>query len=684
MKRIGVIVVSALLTTPALAQFEQPSIAVVRPGAGYLVADSRSIIPLQIVIVGQEGGPKLKRARVTASEGRVYDVRTIGPDRVQFRYQPPAKRSAVDEILDVSLTMSNGNRIAEAFTLLIPPARTPELELSASPTSINVARPSSVGIAATAKAEDIERLEIVVDRGQLAPSSLEGGDRSKRRTTTLELPQLPPDAPSHLIVLAAASSASGYAVRATGVSVLAPVRVSVEIDAGHELVVEGAEIEQEPVTAPADGRTVMEDVIVRYGKRVRAFEDDGDERRELSVVIPNGLVSLGTVMALPGQNVADGGTGPTLIVAVPPSPFGGKPFWPDLDVEGAKLVEIQNLAPTVRILVLERPTEAKVVRVLLDEESIGEIEFGAALGQFMKGQAVDARSGERAAVELRVRDASGNPADFPSPKARIEGGTVIDVTRTGIGIYRASVPANAPGATGATVEVYAELPPPPKVAGEALELVSVATNVQLSGSGPAISTGPPNEKKKTIRPRRKKSLPPKFGIAGAAVAGRSFEGLLMFGGGVMVELRLPFLAHRFAVRAGLEFMYASASGRVAVGDAQIESNTAVAGVLVPIDFGFALLSTPSFELLARAGVAIRIEQGAVTVGNDSAGGGSRVGLGARAGVEADITVGSGALFIGAGISGLGASANGFSTTGGTKIDGNLTAIRVEVGYRAWF
>lgn len=685
MRGVAPIVAAALLfPAVATAQLEQPSIAVVRPGAGYLVADGRSRIPLHIVVLSGSSGPKVKKPRIVVSEGRVTGVRIIGDDRVEMLYTPPARSSAVDEILDISLTMSNGNRVSEAFTLLIPPPRPPDLELEASPEKLNVSSPTDIGVAATTRGESVERLELWADAGSIAPAYPDGDDNQLSVQTTLALPELPPDAPSHIIVLAAASSATGYAVRQAGVSVLAPVRVSVEIEPGSELAVEGAEIEQEPVTALADGRTVMEDVIVRYGKRVRAYEVVDGERRELSVILPTGLVSLGTAMALPGQNVADGGVGPSIVVAIPPAPFGGDPYWPEIAVEGAKLVATDDLSPTMKVLVLERPLEAKTVRVMLDEESVGEIEFGAALGNSMRVQRVAVDRDERAAIEIEVQDAAGNPTAHPVPKVRIEGGAVLEPVRTGLGRYRASVPPGTPGAPGATIDVYAELPAAPKVAGEALELVRETTSVELAGAPPAVKT---EEKPKEVElpsTRRRAGLSPKFGASGAALIGGSFDGLLMVGGGFLAELRLPFVDHRIAVRAGLELIYGSATGRLVVGESRLESKTAISGVLIPIDFGFAVIDGDAFELLVRAGVAVRFERGGISVGGNDLGGGSSTGIGGRATIEGALKLGDGSLFLGATLSGLGASANGLSAPGGTQFDGNLTNIRAELGYRVWF
>jgi hypothetical protein len=261
---------------------------------------------------------------------------------------------------------------------------------------------------------------VVPSHGELS------SDPAQRRGDDLELvasfappKDLPVDAPSHISFLAAASGPRGWAARLSGLSVLSPLRVSLTIDPGYELVLEGTENKPEPVPAPADGKTVLEDVV-RYGAPVRAFAVKGKQKKELSVMVPSGLVPVATVAAIPGQDVADGGTGPTLVVAVPPGAFGSEPMWPELTVEGARLVSMAPVpgAKDTKVLVLERPRRAETVTVLADGTALATLTFRAAHGEVLALSPAAPRSNERGAAVVRVTDVLGSPADQPVPRAR--------------------------------------------------------------------------------------------------------------------------------------------------------------------------------------------------------------------------------------------------------------------------
>lgn len=176
----------------------------------------------------------------------------------------------------------------------------------------------------------------------------------------------------------------------------------------------------------------------------------------------------------------------------------------------------------------------------------------------------------------------------------------------------------------------------------------------------------------------------KVGVAVQGAGGGTFGGMVMFGGGVMGELRLPWLEQRLAVRLGVEFMRGSKTGRVTFDDdRRLETQTVVAGFLFPVDVGFAIVSGEAFELLVRAGASLRVERGGISVQGDAPGAGSRVGIGGRAGLEAALGVGKGALFLAAGVDGLGADVSGLSTDRVT-LAGSLLGVRGDVGYRFWF
>ena len=212
------------------------------------------------------------------------------------------------------------------------------------------------------------------------------------------------------------------------------------------------------------------DVEVDLTSPLTVFEVTGRKRKQLSTVVPTGVVSTGIAVPIPGQAVADGGTGPTVVVVIPPPTFGAPLFWPDIEVEGATLVRTEDVGPRVKALVLARPLEPKTVRVLLDEQAVGTIELGAARGQSVKLESLPARSGERLAASVVVTTPEGDPTDLPTPKVRLEGGDAMPLERVAVGRYRATLPAGYPGAPGTEVEVVAELPPLPKVTGAPLEL----------------------------------------------------------------------------------------------------------------------------------------------------------------------------------------------------------------------
>ena len=371
-------------------------------------------------------------------------------------------------------------------------------------------------------------------------------------------------------------------------------------------------------------------------------------------------------------------------MVVPPSPFGDAPFWADITLEGAKLIGIEDVDEHVKVLVVKRPTESGIVRVLMDDEPVGEIAFGSALGQFVKAELLDADSDERGAVEIAVTDAAANPADHPVPKVRIEGGKDLEALRVGPGRYRVSIPPGTPGRPGEEIEVVADLATPPKVRRRG----SGARDVAHDGRADRAAA-----RDQVERQEDREEAP-------AAKAERDPAEVRRLGrraGGHLVQLAAPGRRRRddraeappsSSTGSACERASSSCTERrpvgVTVGESSLESRTTITGVLVPIDFGFAMVKTESFELLTRVGVAIRVEQGAISVGTQSAGGGGNVGIGGRATAEAGFLLGDGALFIGATLSGLGASANGLSAPGGTKIDGSLTTVRAEVGYRVWF
>ncbi len=672
-----------LFSASAWAQFESTPMAVVRPGGGILTADGVSKVPLQIVLVGADDGPGIRRARIVASEGQISNTKVVGPHRVQFTYAPPRRKRGLDEIFDVALTMRDGNTVAEAFTLAVPAFTAPTVQLSADPPDLLAEAPMAVQAQATAYGEGLEGLALVSDGGNLSGPPVTGDGSTLVLKQTLEAPDVPPDAPSHFVLLAVAASGKGFAATLSDVPVMAPIRLSVEIPRGTSLEVSGAKNNPPRVKAPADGRTVMEGVEVDLSSPLKIFERKGRKRRQMSVVIPTGLVSNGVAVAIPGQALADGGSGPTIIVAIPPAAFGAPLFWPDIEIEGADLIKTRPVTKRIKVLILQRPKEPKNVRVLLDEQEVGTISFSAARGQKVKLQALAPRSGERAAISVVVTDAEGAPTDFPAPKLRLVSGEALPLKAVATGRYRAQVPSGTPGAPGTEVEVIAELPPLPKVAGASLEYAQDSLRIALKGAPPAIKTDAP---KKVLAPRtrRRRSEQTLIGVGIQGLFASSTSSLLMFGGGLKIDVRLPIVDHRLALRTGAEFVRGSSAGRIAFdNDRRLETTTTLGGFLVPLEVGFAILKTNSFEVLAYGGAALRIEQAALQIQDNSPGGASRVGIAGRAGLEAALSLGASQLYLGALVDGVGANLSAFSTDQ-VRLSGSLMNFRGDLGFRFWF
>jgi hypothetical protein len=671
---------------PAIAQLEAHPATVVKAGGGFLIADGISIVPLDVVLTGDG---EIKSAKIVAQDGSVTKTRVVGKNRVRFLYKvPPKAGDRIEELLDVTLRLASGDIANPIYTIILEKPGPPTVALEVKPPMFDIESPPIISVSASADGAKLDALRLFVDKGELIGETLAGTEGSLSTSSEIAPPELPPDAPSYLLLLSVASSATGFGFATAGVNVRAPVKISVEIPQGTNLVVEGAESPTEPVPAPADGKTVMDDVLVRYGGAVKVFASGADGKRQLSVVLPTGQVSAGLVAPIPGQTIADGGTGPTILVAVPPSPIGGKPLWPDLALEGAKLVKSIDLSDDVKALVIERPEEATRIQVLLDDAPAGEVELTSSRGVALALDPAPVEPNERAALLAVVKDSRGEPTDLPVPKVRFRG-TTLTPRRIGTGRYRVSIPTGSAGDPGDIVEVVAELPPPPVIEGDALELVTATTEVALEGASPVVASpeATPDELlevKPVEVPREPEPSPGVgFGIGVTGLVGATFGSLLVVGGGIQLELRLPFLEQRFGIRTGAEFVHHSGSGKVTLPGGTLDAKTRIAGFLIPLEIGFAVVATELFELLVRGGGALRIEQGVVTIEGDTPGGGRRVNFGGRAGIEASLKLSAGHICLGATLEGLGATANGFSSPE-AQIQGSLMNIRADVSYRFWF
>ena len=658
--------------------------AVVRPAGGFLNGAPHNEIPLMIVVVGLgDDEPGIKSARITAAEGQVRQTRVLDRARVMFHYRP--RRGGSSEIFDVALTLDNGNTIAEAFTLRVPASAVPALGVRVEPELVAVGTAAAPSVTADSMDSNVEQLQLFSTAREL--DVVDGGGPGTILQGDLTLPALPTDAPSYVQVVGVATTANDFRVESTGIRVRANIRLSVEIPPRSTLVVDGAAGRIEPVPAADGGRTVMENVPVVYGQRLRAFSVRGRRRKALSVVIPTGFAAP-LVVPLPDQTMADGGTGATLAVVIPPSPLGGQPFWPDIRVEGARLVDVQKRGSRTKVLVLERPKAPRTVRVLLDDEEAAAIEFTAGRAQFLRLRPSAADGNERAALLLTVTDATGAPTDNPVPNIRAARphDVQLDVQRRGPGEYRITLPPGTPGGPGDSVEVVADVPPAPTLLGDRLELVQASSEVKLLGPAPALAAAPapPPARAATAVPTQGSSSGWRFGLSAAALAGATTASDPSFGAGLMAETRFPFWAGRLGLRLGFEFVRISGDGAVPFGDGQqFDATTVVAGLRIPLELGFSLIQTDVFELILRAGGAVRVEEAAIEVGGDSAGGQQQTSVAGRAGLHGAVGVGTGDLTLGFSAVGLGASLDS-SPSDSPQLTGDLIGFRGELGYRFWF
>ena len=651
------------------------SVSLVKPGGGFLVTDARQKVPIELILRDAKGPVELVRADVKAGQGKATGAEVVGKGRVVFLYTPPEKSRTGSDMLDLRLVRRSGGDIQYAVPLELAAPEQPKLTLELDPSRLVATERAPITVRAQASGVAVVRAE--ASAGSLVAT----GDAQ----SALELPaDLPEDAPSHVLVIAAAAGPRGWAARGAGLSVLAELRVStMDVEPGHQLTLEGSENKVPPVVAAADGRTVIKD-LVRYGANVRAFSVKGRQKKEIPISIPSGLVPLALAAAIPGQDVADGGTGPSIVVQVPPPPFGGEITWPELRVEGATLQAVRDVpgARDLKVLVLQRPRAPRAVTVLADGAKVASVPFGAAYGEALRAEVVAARTGERAAILVMVTDVFGAPADRPEPRARLESGEILPVERIGVGEYRVVVPAGTKGETGARVKLSAEIPPPKSLTDEPLELPRVEVEVELRGAPPAVGVDTPRAPEPPPPPASAPGKRGRLGLRPLVTVGFGLAGPLFVGGGVEVEGVLPILDDRLSLALGLEGQRGSTSGTLLLDGAVAQPATTTFGaMIVPLVARFVALELEPVALAALVGAELRVESAALDVGESRAGGGSRVGVGVRAGAEAQFHLGPGDLVVGVGVSGLGAGST-FGDAGAT-LESSVTSVRLDLGYRLW-
>lgn len=645
-----------------------PSVQVIRTGGGWLVADGHSRVPLTLTVDGE--GPALDRIEVRAPGLSVESPLRLGPRRYRFLLAMPAKEHV--EELGLTLSFADGSSHSESFPLVLSPPERRPLGLAVEPSALNVeGLPASAALGTEPLGEGA-RIDIAVDGARVGALDTRRGQLRAR----LEVPaDLPPDAPSHIQALAVASFPEGYAAETVGLSIVAPVTLQAPVPRGWRLVVQGTESassEEPPPNAPRgeDGQSVLRGMRVRYGAPIRGFRVRRGRRRELSLPIPTGRVGVGVVAALPGQAFADGGTGPTLAVAIPPDPFGAEPFWPEVAVDGARLVKTLELGPSVRVLVLERPQEAGPIRVDLDGLPAGQILLSPGHGESIRFEPLAPVDGERTAVRIEVRDAQGQLSSHPAPHVFLAG---IEVEPTLIepGVWRGALDASSAAPPSASVDLEARLDPVPVAFGAARAPVGIRGELPVPGVV-ARGWGGRSESQAGLQ----------WTLGGRAFGGSSFGSTVRGGLGAEIEALFPLLDRRLGLRSGIELGYGRRNGTLEFAGGPVMGSTEIGSLVVPLEVTFSAFRWPMLNLLARAGLALRYEEAQLDVDGQDAGGGGRWAASARLGVEARIPLGPGELVVGTLLDGLFANADGLATPS-TRLTGGLDGLRGELGWRAW-
>ena len=672
------------LTESRVQAEEDFSITLVQPGAGFLVAGEENKVPLELILRSSEGKKKLKRATVNASMGKARKTRIVANNRVLFMYTPPRSPNEIEEVLDVDLQFSDGSKVTQGLGFQLPKPQAPRLDFTVSDLSIDANKPKRINLSTSAISDGIQGLKIYASHGELSyPGAVAGSPNELFAGATLTPPlNMPAVEPSHFMLLSVAASKRGFAAQVSGVSTYARVRLRAELPKGSKFVLTGTRDNPPPVTAPADGFTTSYGII-EYGQPVRAYRVRGRRKKEIPITIPTGLVPDGMAVAIPGQDVADGGTGPTILVAIPPSPFGDEPYWPEIEVEGAKKIKVLEVSSRIRALSFTRPKKPQTFTVLADRAPIGTIEFKSSHAAILKLEKSFVEKSERGAVIANVFDPMGGPSDHPAPLARIEDGPDLPIQRIEPGKFRISIPSNVPGETGEEISIVAELPALNVVHGDPPELVQRTTQIELEGPPPAIRAGDEPSKVTSAQPTDSGPIEPiGLNVYSSFSSGFLLDPRVNFGADFKLEFRLPPMDYRFSIMSGVEYATSENEGIISFGDDEtlLVSNQN-SNVSIPVIVGFQLWKTKISELSLRAGVELRLDSSVLDQEGVRIAGSKTSQIAGRAGMAYTYSFNDiiGAA-ISAGLRGLGASSED-GTAGSYEFTGTLMQAYLNLGLR---
>ena len=497
------------------------------------------------------------------------------------------------------------------FKLDVPDA--PNLTLAVSDASIDASKPKRINLSASAVSQDVKELKVYSSHGELSfPGYIQGSPNELYAGASLTPPlNMPSTEPSHFIVLAVAAGKRGFAAQVSGVSTYAKVQFKAELPRGSRFVLEGTRDNPPPVVAPADGFTSSAGII-EYGKPVRAFRIRGRRRREVPITVPTGIVPDGLAVAIPGQDIADGGTGPTVLVAIPPSPFGDEPYWPEIEIEGVKnsKLKVLEVADRIRAFSFKRPNKPQTYTVLADRAPIGTIEFKSSHAAKLEVEPSFAEKSERGAIIAKVFDPLGGKSDHPAPIARIEDGPDLPVQRVEAGQYRIIIPSNIPGESGEKITIIAELPSLNIVHGDPPELVQRSIDLELEGPPPAIRAdlSDPSPVKNSSSTSRAKYNPLGLKIDASFNTGFLFAPIFNLGGRLSLGGALPVLDKKLSIIGGVEFARSANDGLINFGsDQTLAVKNEIYSLSLPLEFEYLYLKTGPVSYFAAAGGELRFD-----------------------------------------------------------------------------
>ena len=635
------------------------SATLLKGGGGFLVADGQSIVPLDLEVHGAEH--PLESVSVRTSAGQVSQTQVVAPFRARFLLRMP-KTEAIAELL-IDMSFEDGTHLSQVYPLVITEPDPPPLRLKLNPSKLEA------GTSTTAEVR-------LITNDQWVDSTLAtdlGDITSKVRPivpgilrTQLHLPtDLPLNGPSHAQLLASVVSKSGYNVATQGLSLTARITVQSKLPKGWRLRVEGAEEAIRPARAK-NGRAQLKNVAVRYGSPVRIYRVRGRRKRELSVPLPTGRISTGVVLPLPQQAYADGGTGPTLAIALPPEPFGGAPTWRSIEVEGAQLKSILKPKANVRVLVLERPTSATTLNILIGGQSIGHVQLNSRPGRDITVIPTNAQIGERGAVIAEVRTTAGQPTSAPVPRAQLSSGETLRAEHLRPGVWRFGLPASISGVSGSQTQVTASIDALPVVVGEPLPPPAASMNVVL---------------RDPVQPRRASGHPHDLGLAVALFGGSSFGDIRHGGFGLNAEVGIPKVKNHLSFRAGFEYGYGVANGGPSTASGRSPGQFEIQSYRIPIELIYYPFRNSRWSVSIRGGSSVRYDRGTFPRENGRARSGQWT-VDGRAGLEGMVRVGPGDVVFGALVDGLGASTDALAVDR-ANVSGSLASVRGELGFRMW-